>query len=356
MLQKPAIDKIVALYLVLKYEHKVSDPSSAKALEEVQILFEDTNPELVGQIQDIDITERYHDEHGKFRAPSAAELEAKRLGVADYPGVKEVLEELARNNRSGCLKQSPLSFAWLVLEMPTFPHEGVDDATWKESVVKNFLPIVGRWMSFATGEEATSKKKWQEFKITFSLWPYFKGDWVFTRHPATLVGQAFRLYCAGASPAFVRNFIKAWALLFATARKLDKRRRNPLEIERDHADRGVKKHCWQIGEGKVIVLETDDARDVRVAFTQERPDAIVSRKSSGNTSILFSLWPGVRYTKTQVGKLYEALAEAEPGLWYLEERTQGPLPIVMNGGEKVKRRATERTLEEIRMLMDECLG
>jgi hypothetical protein len=351
MLQGPPIDKVCALALVLNHQYGI-DLKDPEALRRVTLRFQHAHPALVGKIVEVDVTNRYHDEHGHYKAPSATQMEARRFDLLEQPGVEFVCADLAGNNQTGFLKKLPFPFAWLIREQYELPHTVANDVSHRTGVIMRMLPICADYFLMASHQANLERlhEKWQSFRQEF----FFLRELIeryypdlrsldLLKHPLTIVGQAFHRYARGEDVEAIRKFLDVWLSQFEEARRNDPKSKKPEELIEMLGDR---LSTWKIGTTDVLFVDGSVHPGVpRALFKNERPAAIVSRDDDGCVAIQFSMKR--RFTDDAVRYLYEDLDHREPGLWYLHPRPNGILSNILNGTPAVRKSPSMRTTEEI---------
>ena len=234
-----------------------------------------------------------------------------------------------RKLRGGWLKGLNWSFVKLVREAYTFPHDESShtaDATWRASVIREFLPVCAAYLEYMAKplelSEATFQAKRAEFGRFF---PELKDC---PTHLLTLSGQAWYRFAQGETIESIHDFVEKWMEWFDRAFGVDAGVLSDLQNGRIWAQR------FRFGSNmKGVIVMADDPRIARIIFRHWKPEMVVVRNDTGNLAILPTM---ARQLRPQMLALHEALSTSEPECWYREDRVEsGDNPRLLNGSPAV---------------------
>lgn len=322
--RSPTWDKLCALYLEVRAhtgEQVVWDVRPLTESGRIRIVFED-EPDIPPDVVDVDVRQKYNRD-GRYG--SATQRTVQRHGI-DLPGMAHLVEVLNDNNRSGKLKDQPMSLVKLIRDLNNVGARTPSIAE-RLKVVVWLWPAVQAFFSAAEIDEALVVHMPHPFTL-----PYVRdlmalagwepaGQWV-----GMIEGRFDRVERRQAAAAGDINHVMLSADSFE------------VPLYRSPAEQGVEGPASAVAHW----IESDNTRLAAEYWQHPRAGVLlVVRRRTGHVAVFCR-------GQQDFTKLYDVLNRGEPGRWYLQSR-EGRSPMLLNGSTS---RAAQRTGIDKRILID----
>lgn len=310
ILNKPPIDKIAAAALVETTLGEEGEVATVYFWNHPACPDEQLAAWRAEGILPIDLgQEKYHHQG----VGSATEYVARVLNInlGERPEVRRLIKLINENNRTGKLKGSHMSIAWLVRELYEIADYGYPEYT-QEEVVARAKHVVHAFLvadKTAGGQTMPGKEEIQKLRAEF---PELCGQTQICNFAPFTVGRYLRdLWRSG---QYTSSQITIWVRWWLNAWDRVRRIMDAAEAEA----RTVSRYEFRAGGLRGRTINSDDKFVVRGA--SRLCDVLITRNSTGHVAILTR--------GLDVAELAGELEKREPELWHHGE-SAGQL---VNGG------------------------
>ncbi|MFA5076707.1 MAG: cold shock domain-containing protein [Patescibacteria group bacterium] len=338
---RPTFDKALAYALLSKFVFIIE-----------RIFFEDEP--YPTNAYDIDVRVKYG-VGAKSGVGSATEFEVNVHDLLGIPGIQFLVEEINRNNKTGCLKNLNWSFVRLVRECWEYGNvRDADDplnqllkaaglkvavnnpqAYDKVKLITRFAEVVYAYLDAQTPREGKTEAAGKAFVQT--NFPKLGGN---DYHPFQLGGFLLNLYLGGKAEEEIIAIGRWWEKVFSAVKN------NRTQI--GEVEEAIDK-TFQLGKGWVGVVVRSDNTKVANQMWKRRlvPNIaiVLAIRNNGNVAILTRV-----NAQVDLAGLARVLEQQEPGMWHYETRYTSPM--ILNGSTSRSRTTTDLSVDAILNLID----